>query len=227
MASSTNKRSDASSPAKLIEAAVRLYGQHGIDGISLRQISKAAGSANNYAVQYHFGSAAGLIQAIMAKHVPQLERMREQMLAEAEQQGSLADTRTLVDILYRPLADYRDADGERSYARFLLALFHSRSGTDHPGPIEQLMAVSFQTLDLLYAANPEIPPGLMRERLRLITFLFLASIFNRYAPFEGDAMDEALIDNALAMATSSLVAPVPTPLRQMAERASEPGKRDS
>src|SRR5690349_11652526 len=103
MASSSRKRSDAPAPAKLIDTAVKLYGQHGIHGISLRQISKAAGSANNYAVQYHFGSAAGLIRAIMEEHIPKLEAMREQMLAEAERQNRLSDTRALVDILYRPL----------------------------------------------------------------------------------------------------------------------------
>src|SRR5438093_5699104 len=139
MASSSRKRSDASAPAKLIDTAVKLYGQHGIDGISLRQISRAAGSANNYAVQYHFGSAAGLIRAILEKNIPQLEAMRERMLAEAEQQDRLSDMRTLVDILYRPLIDHVDEQGERSYARFILALDNAPAGVRHIGALSHLM----------------------------------------------------------------------------------------
>ena len=215
MASSSRKRSDASAPAKLIDTAVKLYGQHGIDGISLRQISRAAGSANNYAVQYHFGSAAGLIRAILEKNIPQLEAMRERMLAEAEQQDRLSDMRTLVDILYRPLIDHVDEQGERSYARFILALDNAPAGVRHIGALSHLMTASDHALRLLYAAIPDVPPALVRERLRLITIMFLSSIFNRNPPFEGDEMDEALIDNVLAMATASLVAPVPSQIREM------------
>jgi AcrR family transcriptional regulator len=215
MASSSKKRSDASAPAKLIETAIRLYGQHGIDGVSLRQISKAAGSGNNYAIQYHFGSASGLIHAILEKNIPPLEAMRERMLAEAEQQGRLADMRTIVDILYRPLADYVDERGERSYARFILALDNAPHGVRHIGGLSHLMPMSGRALDLLYATIPQIPPALVRERLRLITIMFLSSIFNRNPPFEGDNMDETLVDNVLGMATSALVAPVPPKIGDM------------
>jgi AcrR family transcriptional regulator len=215
MASSSRKRSDASAPAKLIDTAVKLYGQHGIDGISLRQIGKAAGSANNYAIQYHFGSAAGLIRAILEKHIPQLEAMRERMLVQAEQQNRLSDMRTLVDILYRPLIDHVDEQGERSYARFILALDNAPAGVSHIGPLNHLMTASDHALRLLYTTIPDVPPALVRERLRLITIMFLSSIFNRNPPFEGDEMDEALIDNVLAMATTALVAPVPEPIREM------------
>jgi AcrR family transcriptional regulator len=222
MASSSRKRSDAPAPAKLIDTAVKLYGQHGIDGISLRQISRAAGSANNYAVQYHFGSAAGLIRAIMEKHIPKLEAMREQMLAEAERQDRLSDTRTLVDILYRPLIDYADDQGERSYARFVLALSSTPAGVRHLGEVSHLLSVSARALDLLYMTVPRVPPALLRERLRLIGIMFLSSIFNRTPLFEGDAMDEALIDNVLAMATASAVAPVPDSLRDLGQRSESP-----
>jgi hypothetical protein len=77
------------------------------------------------------------------------------------------------------------------------------------------MKASDHALGLLYATIPDVPPTLVRERLRLITIMFLSSIFNRNPPFEGDEMDEALIDNVLAMATTALVAPVPERIREM------------
>ena len=59
---------DAGAPSasalRLVLAAERLFALHGIDGVSLRQIASEAGSANNSAVHYHFGSKEGLIGAI-------------------------------------------------------------------------------------------------------------------------------------------------------------------
>jgi len=60
-------RADISVPDRLIEAAEALYGRHGLEGVSLRQISFSAGTGNNYAVQYHFGGVAGLIRAILRR----------------------------------------------------------------------------------------------------------------------------------------------------------------
>src|SRR6202012_1517455 len=65
---------------RLMITAERLYGQHGIDGISLRQLVTAAGQGNNYAVQHHFGSKLGLIQAVSQMRLPALEAGRPKML---------------------------------------------------------------------------------------------------------------------------------------------------
>lgn len=50
--------------AALIEAAIRLIGRHGIDGVTIRQISAEAG-VNLAATRYHFGSKAGLYEAVI------------------------------------------------------------------------------------------------------------------------------------------------------------------
>jgi len=219
MASRSNKPVDLPAPIKLIETAQRLFGLHGLEGISLRQISKAAGSGNNYAVQYHFGSLSGLIRAIQERNLPELDRIRTRMLAEAEEQGRMGDIRTLIDILYRPLVDHVDSEGERVHARFALAMFRSPQGLSLMGDTRHLMPVSQRVLDLLYLTIPHIPPALVRERLRLLSISFLASIFNRNPPFEGAELDEALVDNALAMTTAALLAPVPERLRDMLGQA--------
>jgi len=54
-----------------------LFGERGSDGVSLRQISSAAGTANNYAVQYHFGDLLRLIRAITKKRMPWWHRYRQ------------------------------------------------------------------------------------------------------------------------------------------------------
>jgi len=208
-------RSDASAADRLIEAAERLYGEHGLDGVSLRQIGVAAGSGNNYAVQYHFGDAAGLIRAILERRTPELELRRAQLLAEAKAQDRLTDSRVLMDILYRPLIEHVDSQGERRYARFILALHSSPVGLQHAINLFQLMPISDHVLDLMNLANPAIPPPLLRERQRLVAFMVLTSIFNRYTPYQPKRFDPALIDNALEMATAAIVAPLSPAVREM------------
>jgi len=69
---------------KIVVAAERLFAQHGIDGVSLRQIATAAGSANNSAVHYYFGSKRGLIVAIFRYRLPQLINERRLLAARSD-----------------------------------------------------------------------------------------------------------------------------------------------
>jgi AcrR family transcriptional regulator len=56
----------ASSRVRLILTGERLIATYGLDAVSLRQVAAEAGAANTSAVQYHFGSKEGLVEAIMA-----------------------------------------------------------------------------------------------------------------------------------------------------------------
>jgi len=211
-------RLDDSLADRLIDAAEQLYAKHGVAGASLRQISVEAGSANNFAVQYHFGDAAGLIRAVLEKRMPEIERRRAALLAKAKAAGQLGDLRTLNDVLYRPLIEHTDPDGERWFGRFVLALFSTPGGLTNAEGTEQLAPVSAHILDLQGAAAPTVPAPLLRERHRLIATMILTSVFNRREPL-GDAFDAALIDNVLDMATAALSAPVSKSVRAMVKKS--------
>ena len=47
--------------------ALRLFAQQGVEAVSLRTINTEAGSKNKSAVQYHFGSKLGILEAIFEK----------------------------------------------------------------------------------------------------------------------------------------------------------------
>ena len=83
----------------------------------MRQISVSAGTGNNYAVQYHFGGVAGLVRAILMRRIPEIEMRMALLLARTKADGRLAETRALVELLFRPLFDHVDRRGERSHAR--------------------------------------------------------------------------------------------------------------
>ena len=74
----------SASALPLVLTAERLFAQHGIDGVSLRQIAADAGSANNSAVRYHFGNKAGLITAIFEYRLPQVISERQLLVSRCD-----------------------------------------------------------------------------------------------------------------------------------------------
>jgi AcrR family transcriptional regulator len=51
---------------RLIEAAIHLFAEHGVEGVSLRAAAEAAGARNTAAVHYHFKDREGLLAACIA-----------------------------------------------------------------------------------------------------------------------------------------------------------------
>jgi AcrR family transcriptional regulator len=50
---------------KIKAAAQRLFSTHGLDGVSVRDIVKAAGAKNGASLHYYFGSKEGLITELV------------------------------------------------------------------------------------------------------------------------------------------------------------------
>lgn len=193
---------------RLVDTAEILVGERGPHGISLREISRTAGQGNNYEVQYHFGDYAGLLRAIEARGIFAVEQARADMFAVAEAKGRLDDLRTLTELLYLPLIDLRAPDGERRFARFVLALLNAS-----PMPLIDVNAIgktsmSYRVLERICGILPELPMQLLMERERLIAIMVLTSVFNRSAPFDKLSDDRALIENALDMACYAVKSPV-------------------
>ncbi len=110
----------------LVITAERLFAQHGIDGVSIRQILLAAGVANNSAVTYHFESKAGLIAAIVDYRAPYLAERRRLLWAQAPT-GNL---RAAVTAHFLPVAEL--AELETSHYMTFLEQLDLRTSTGHP-----------------------------------------------------------------------------------------------
>lgn len=198
--------SDASVADRLIEVAEALLGRHGLEGVSLRQIAVAAGTANNNAVQYHFRDANGLIQAILRKRAPRIELARGRLLAKIKTRNELT-TASLLNALLRPLIDHLNDQGERALARFMVVLLTSPAGDEHlerMGHIDDLLPRTGEILDLLHDQNPELTVPLLRERVRIVALMVFNSLFNRSGHYSADHFDEDLMENALDMASAAV-----------------------
>ena len=105
----------------MIRAAERLFAERGVNGVSLREIGAAAGQRNNSAAQYHFGSKAGLLDAVFAARMSGIDARRRAMLDELEASGRHREIRALVETIVYPLVEALDLQAGASwYARFLV-----------------------------------------------------------------------------------------------------------
>lgn len=199
---SPKKASEASLPDRLLDAGERLFGRHGLEGISLRQISAAAGTRNNYAVQYHFGDGAALIRAILAKRMPEFELNRATRLARLSNEERLS-TRHLLEASFRPYFD----EGMNA-ARFMLALLSAQDGWQ---PLDEALAempIFQRVIELLVETNPDIPLRVIWQRLRSVAVLLLTTACNTNSSGNLKEFAEAMLDDAFDMAAAALAVPV-------------------
>lgn len=82
---------DLTARARIRDAAIRLFTEHGIEGTSVRDIAAAADVSSGL-IRHHFGSKEALRDACDSYCAEQLNRIREELFAE----GKLADQAGLV-----------------------------------------------------------------------------------------------------------------------------------
>lgn len=157
--------------AQLVLTAERLFAQHGIDEVSMRQIVVAAGQANSYAIQHHFGGKSGLIRAILDLRLPELDARTGARLKKLKKAGQL-DARSLLDALIMPVEEFVDSAGKHVFAQFLLrdglaAYMAAGDRKTYPAAIE--------VADLL-ANQLELDPKTFEDRLYLVTLMYLNAI---------------------------------------------------
>ena len=156
MAEKTARADRAGATRELIlTTAERLFAEHGVFGVSNRQISEAAGQGNNTAVGYHFGTKTDLVRAIVRKHAEQVEQARLQLLAEL---GDSPEVRDWVSCIVRPATEHLAELGTPTW----FARFGAQLMTD-PGLREVIVEESLtsppllQILDGLNASLPALP----------------------------------------------------------------------
>lgn len=164
---------DFDSRTRMILAAEILFAREGIDGVSLRRIASAAGQGNHHAVQYHFGSRDGLVQAIFDYRMAQMDGRRLRMFEQAEAEGRLQDGRTLAEIIFIPQLDLIDSFGDYSYAHFLCQYLLRNSDAEFGRFGGNLPQGLTRTLVLLRKRLDFLGDGAAQRRLITACFMFL------------------------------------------------------
>lgn len=169
----------------IMDAAERLFAEHGLAAVSSRRISEAAGQGNNAAVGYHFGTRTDLIRALLDRGTGPIEHIRERMLAQV---GDSDDVRDWVECLVRPATEYLASLGTRSWlARFVAQVMTdpvlrevvSAAAVDRP-PLRR-------TLDELGRRLPRLPRPVRHERADMARLLIVHTCAERERVLPEDA----------------------------------------
>jgi AcrR family transcriptional regulator len=193
----------------LVAAAERLFAEAGIDGPSLREITRVASQRNTSALQYHFGDRDDLLRAVLERHERTIETNRQALLDQFELGGDHCDLRALVATLVIPhVAKLNDPDGGREFLQVAAEV------VARPVRFAELLPVVIQGRSMLrwsYAVEPLLPSHVvgppLHRRFAAIRFLHgeLASrAREHHAPSDHRLFTSHLVD----LITGLLAAPV-------------------
>jgi AcrR family transcriptional regulator len=201
----------------LIDAAEILFAEHGIGGVSLREINRAAGAKNAVAVQYHFGDRAGIIKAITEKHLPPIDAARHAMLDEYEAAGK-HDIRALAAAWVQPLsAKLADRNGGLEFLQIYAELTNLPPAAVRENAVGTVALDSIQRWRLL--VEPFLPDDAARLHRRYAVMRFAATEIGRRASSGPHRDDRLFVSDLVDMCTSMLAAPPSKETtRLMAER---------
>jgi AcrR family transcriptional regulator len=86
---------------RILEAAERLFAEHGLSGVGLRAITSEA-NVNLASVAYHFGSKEGLLEALFALRAEPIAKERLNLLARCFESTKAPALEQILDAFLRP-----------------------------------------------------------------------------------------------------------------------------
>lgn len=140
----------------LLDVAERLFALHGVGGVSLREISSAAGHRNHSSVQYHFGDRAGLVAAVFERRMQVINTRRMVLLEELDANGRGLDLGGLVEASYIPAVELV-CETRAWYGRFLIRTQWDPFAKDITRALPEASSVRQITRRLHRALGDELP----------------------------------------------------------------------
>lgn len=199
---------------RILAAAESLYSRRAIESVSLREIGRIAGHRNTNAVQHHFTDREGLVQAIFAWRVAEMEAPRQALLDEIVQRGDKPDVPGLLRVLCQPILDLKDEQGRHTYAGFMsqYLLHHRPAGMTHasdtrPDISAVLNSIQRQMFEALRIDSPAMFNfRIVSAYLMVMNAIVLCDTEPQFA--NKPELIPTRFEEALAMASAALVATI-------------------
>jgi multidrug efflux system outer membrane protein len=149
---------------RLLDAAEALFAEHGFHGVSLRQLTGAAG-VNLAAVNYHFGSREALISEVFGRVLGPINEQRLRLLdaleADAAATGEPVPVERILDAAFRPVV--LDLPGSNAAAERFLRLAGACMSEKAEHSPEMMRRVFREVSDRFVAALSRALPHLERK----------------------------------------------------------------
>jgi AcrR family transcriptional regulator len=164
---------------RLLDAAERLFAEHGFRESSLRAITQEAG-ANLAAVNYHFGSKEGLIRAVLDHRLGPLNQERIDLL-ESLQANAAERALSVEQILYALIAPAFQLGDKRTpeFAAFMARLHFEQDEALIDLVLESFREVQQKFLQALQLALPDLSPRQLAYRFHFAIGAMAMVVVNR------------------------------------------------
>ncbi len=160
---------------QLMLAAERLFGQHGVEGVTIRELLDAAGQANKSAVQHYFGSKEGLLEAARDMRVPQLEKARSRWIDSLPLPGAEHVVHYLA-AMFLPVLEIMNDRELQSFSQLTLRLLHTGASNESIMRLATASPVTQQIIEGLHDCLPGMAEPLFKVRLRLAVGVLLSGV---------------------------------------------------
>lgn len=204
---------------RLMLEAERLFGERGIDGVTMRMVCEAAEQKFAGSVQYYFGDTLGLLYALFDYREAQLQPQRQAMLEAGRKNGRLSDVRYLLRVLFEPnfrmYVDNGIISFIQTHAAYLVS--HRPRGVDHPIDRNSASTVAMQeAVALLHHRLEALDPKAAALRLEIVGGMFLHGLTEYAAdPARTGFTPHQFYDELLDMMTAA-ISVLPRPITNAA-----------
>jgi AcrR family transcriptional regulator len=196
----------------LLDAAARLFAERGVDNVSIAEIVRAAGQRNTSAVHYHFGSRDDVLQAVLARHVPELAERRSTLLEQARSRPS-RDARSAAEAIVRPVTEF--AQGGWRQRAYLQIGSELAGAVDRASPeVRNLLKLTagHAAWGLLRQRCPKIPQDLWITRQEICIVFIGRAAADRARQLDlggrrSVLSDDRFVDNLVEMLLGAMKAP--------------------
>jgi AcrR family transcriptional regulator len=228
MKASGSQAATQSTRELLILTAERLFAEHGIDAVSLRQINTEAGQRNLSATLYHFGSKEALIGIIYDFRMERVNRRRMEFLARLEAGNQLDDIHALVEAVVAPIVEEVTSDDSGAhYIRFLAQVIgHPQLRLDNLWTSRHADGLS-RIVSHMRSALPQLPAGISSLRIGLMWEQIIHALADQdlLRQNAGQASQGLFISNLIDVVASGLMAPMGAATARELKRATKTGAR--
>lgn len=152
---------------RILDAAELLFAERGFDATSLRGVTAEA-RVNLAAVNYHFGSKAALLRAVVRRILAPANAERLRALGELEAGGRRPPVEELIEAFVSPVVGLLDHDGERGRfpARLLGRILGDPDGEIRRTVIEETEEVEGRYQQAFARTLTHLPEDELRWRFR-------------------------------------------------------------
>lgn len=197
---------------RLLFTALRLYAREGIESVSLRRISAAAGSKNSAAMHYHFTNKLGILEALVEMIARELLQIDTTLQLENGPPKSLHEA---CFGTVKPLAVLARTRPWGYDALRFMSLIVSENKKEVADIVKRIYETFWNRVDTgLARLLPDLPPDIRRLRLMFMSVNVIHGVASAgllaYTPL-GDLShfdDDALLNQLVDYMTAGLQAPI-------------------